>query len=62
MNVLLEEIEIPESNDPEWQIEQLRVIASRLDEIKDMGVSDEAYEQILVIEARVEALREYSGY
>lgn len=62
MNALLEEIEIPESNDPEWQIEQLRVIASRLDEIKEMRVSDEAYEQILVIEARVEALREYSGY
>ena len=57
-----EEIEIPESNEPEWQIEQLRVIASRLDELREMEVSEEAYEQILVIEAHVEALREYSGY
>lgn len=60
--MLSEEIKIPEANDPEWQIEQLRVISSRLDGIKEMGVSDEAYERILAIEAHVEALREYSGY
>ena len=62
VNMMALEIEIPEANDPEWQTEQLRVIASKLDEIKEMGVSDKAYDQILVIEAHIEALREYSGY
>lgn len=57
-----EEIEIPESNEPEWQIEQLRIISQHVEILKEMGIDEVAYEELLVIEAHVEALREYSGY
>lgn len=62
MNVLIEEIEIPEFNDPGWQMEQLRIISQHVEGLKEMGIDEVAYEELLVIEARVEALREYSGY
>lgn len=58
----VEEIEIPESNDPEWQIEQLRIIYRHIENLKDMGVDEVAYDELLIIEAHLEALREYSGY
>lgn len=59
---MLTEIEIPEFNDLEWQIEQLRVVSQHIENLKDMGVDDVAYEELLIIEAHIEALREYSGY
>jgi hypothetical protein len=59
---MLPEIEIPEFNDPDWQIEQLRLISKHIENLKDMSVDEVAFDELLAIEAHVEALREYSGY
>ncbi|MCG7367387.1 hypothetical protein MHZ90_14785 [Pantoea sp. ACRSH] len=59
---MLQEIEIPEFNDPEWQIEQLRIISGCIERIKELNIDEAAYIELLVIEAHIEALREYSGY
>lgn len=60
--IMAREIEIPESYDAEWQIEQLRIISNHIENLKDMGVDEVAYEELLIVESHVEALREYSGY
>lgn len=59
---MLHEIEIPEFNDPDWQIEQLRIISQHVESLKEMGIDEVAYDELLAIEAHIEALREYSGY
>ncbi|MDU3074929.1 MAG: hypothetical protein E7B29_01150 [Mixta calida] len=59
---MLQEIEIPESNDPDWQVEQLRIICRSIENLKEMNIDEVAYEELLVMEAHIEALREYSGY
>lgn len=63
-------IEIPDSYDPEWQCEQLRVISSQLEnldrEIEQMDmpfVSKISVRNFLdMISERIEALRDYSGH
>lgn len=62
MSYLLQEIEIPESNDPEWQTQQLRTIYRSIQNLKEMNIDEVAYEELLVMEAHIEALQEYSGY
>lgn len=59
---MLREIEIPEFNDPDWQIEQLRVISQHVETLKEMGIDEVAYDELLAIGAHLEALREYSWY
>lgn len=59
---MLQEIEIPESEDIHWQQEQLRIIAKSIENMKEMNIDEVAYEELLVMEAHIEALREYSGY
>lgn len=58
----MQEIEIPEENDIDWQIEMLRKLSRIIENVKDMEIEDCAYEELLIAEAHVEALREYSGY
>lgn len=59
---MLREIEIPEFNDHDWQIEQLRVISQHVETLKEMGIDEVVYDELLAIEAHIEALRQYSGY
>lgn len=54
-------IEIPESEDIEWQQDMLRELSDRLDDIAghdDRTINDPLDEAIKI----VEALRQYSGY
>ncbi|EJE9216788.1 hypothetical protein M5494_004389 [Salmonella enterica] len=52
-------IEIPESEDIEWQQDMLRELSNCLD---NMARNDEATEQLDLALEIVDALRQYSGY
>ncbi|MGJ7112341.1 hypothetical protein ABM012_00225 [Morganella morganii] len=63
-------IEIPDSYDPDWQCEQLRIISNQLEKLdRDVGQMDMPFESKVTvrnclepIHERIEALRDYSGH
>lgn len=58
----MDNIEIPEFNDPEWQVEMLKLLDERLDALTLEIASDEGQELLGEAEIIVDALRQYSGY
>lgn len=58
----MDNIEIPEFNDPEWQVEMLRLLDEKLDALTLEIASDEGQELLDEAEMIVDALRQYSGY
>lgn len=58
----LEEIEIPESEDLEWQQKMLRKLAGLLDVVYSESAEEGNCCALEESQAIVEALREYSGY
>lgn len=54
------EIEIPDSEDLEWQSAMLRQLAGNIEALKER--EDDPDELLIDCEGIVEALREYSGY
>ncbi|EMB8446593.1 hypothetical protein VAH11_002406 [Morganella morganii] len=63
-------IEIPDSYDPEWQREQLRIISGQLGNLdREVGQMDMPFGSKVsvrnfldMISERIEALRDYSGH
>ncbi|EPO8146604.1 hypothetical protein ACUF65_001763 [Morganella morganii] len=63
-------IEIPDSYDPEWQREQLRIISGQLENLdREVGQMDMPFGSKVsvrnfldMISERIEALRDYSGH
>lgn len=63
-------IEIPDSYDPEWQCEQLRIISGQLENLdREIGQVDMPFGSkvsvrnfLNMISERIQALRDYSGY
>ncbi|CAB5645041.1 hypothetical protein AB7185_21205 [Providencia rettgeri] len=65
----MDDIEIPESNDPEWQIMMLReldakfgILKENLDTCVDQGFEDVIQNAYWECQKIISALREYSGY
>ncbi len=59
---MMEEIEIPETEDLEWQQKMLRRVAQLLDVVYCESAEDGNVAALEEAQAIVEALREYSGY
>ena len=58
-----EEIEIPECEDLEWQVKQMKRLSYLLDRVySEMTEEQESLSCVEEAQAIVEALREYSGY
>lgn len=56
-------IQVPESNDDEWQREMLRKLWDRLSDVDVHGDGDESFTKALTEAMEIcEALQEYSGY
>jgi len=60
--LMMDNIEIPEFNDPEWQVEMLKLLDEKLDALTLEIASDEGQELLDEAEMIVDALRQYSGY
>ncbi|WP_170870415.1 hypothetical protein [Pantoea sp. 1.19] len=58
----MHDIEIPESFDPDWVAEQLRVLAEKLEVVNYQVPPDEDTSSIEQAIRIVEALRDYAGH
>jgi len=58
----MDDIEIPESNDIEWERDMLRELEERLEEVELQIADGQDSEHIDRAQKIVEAMREYAGY